>query len=33
MVAFLDAKDFIGLVIGVALIVYLLFALLFPEKL
>ena len=33
MVAFLDAKDFTGLVIGVALILYLLFALLFPEKL
>jgi len=33
MVAFLDAKDFIGLVLGVALILYLLFALLFPEKL
>ena len=33
MLAFLDAKDFVGLVLGVALIVYLLFALLFPEKL
>jgi K+-transporting ATPase KdpF subunit len=33
MLAFLDAKDFVGLALGVALIVYLLFALLFPEKL
>ncbi len=33
MFAFLDAKDFVGLVLGVALIVYLLFALIFPEKL
>jgi len=33
MIAFLDAKDFVGLALGAALIVYLLFALLFPEKL
>ena len=33
MVALLDVKDFTGLVLGVALILYLLFALLFPEKL
>jgi K+-transporting ATPase KdpF subunit len=33
MLALLDAKDFIGLLLGVALILYLLFALLFPEKL
>jgi len=33
MTAFLDAKDFVGLALGAALIVYLLFALLFPEKL
>jgi K+-transporting ATPase KdpF subunit len=33
MLGFLDATDFAGLVLGVALILYLLFALLFPEKL
>ena len=33
MLAFLDARDFAGLVLGVALILYLLFALIFPEKL
>jgi K+-transporting ATPase KdpF subunit len=33
VVGFLDGKDFVGLVLGVALMLYLLFALLFPEKL
>jgi K+-transporting ATPase KdpF subunit len=33
MFGLLDAKDLTGLLLGVALILYLLFALLFPEKL
>ncbi len=33
IVGFLDAKDFVGLVLGLALIVYLLYALIYPEKL
>ena len=33
LLAFLDAKDFVGLVLGVLLIVYLVFALLYPERL
>ncbi len=33
LIGFLDAREFAGLVLGVLLIVYLLFALLFPEKL
>jgi K+-transporting ATPase KdpF subunit len=33
LIGFLDAREFAGLVLGGLLIVYLLFALLFPEKL
>jgi K+-transporting ATPase KdpF subunit len=33
VLAFLDLREFSGLVLGVLLIGYLLFALLFPEKL
>ena len=33
LLAFLDPKEFAGLLLGVLLIVYLVFALLFPEKL
>jgi K+-transporting ATPase KdpF subunit len=33
ILAFLDLRDFAGLLLGVLLVMYLLFALLFPEKL
>jgi K+-transporting ATPase KdpF subunit len=33
LIALLDGKDLVGLLLGAGLIVYLIFALLFPEKL